>query len=1040
MPTLQTAIQYSMEGPLHKAVGSLEEILQSHPRLKTAAAYLADGYSRLGNYEKALSILSQMWERGSWDEEMEKQRERLQRNLDDLTIVERSRFHNSPFLSHAIVPDGKGGYLVDSLGFPGTWICRIQGSRYLPPPAYLRFLKSLAWVTEQIRNNELPVGGSWGTACRVPALEWPFSGTVSITQDPGENQITLSLVKTRDKGIEWRVEVGLSVLNWEREQQRNELRNLLEKAPFSIIEETKADPSRSDHPTLCSGFPRVLMISLGLASDYAITILRDRLMHNGFPAAASFIRSLKHLESYIESYFRIPEFNSHPPHIFAVSVLDAVIEEACYLISRVRQCFPEAFVIIGGSTSQTPEQFASLVPNFDVLIRGDGDEILSQVSGIIGQSSRKEGLSDAQIEALLALPGGLIIRDGQRSIVHRLDFTHVPKKYHLPRPDKLKTIYYWQTSRGCPYDCRFCNKWSGKRYSMVLPWEEDPVELPLARRSALAMIEFLLSRLAMEWPDGISRNQLEELLKTTKASGRSLSLPISKEKMFIVIEDDDFLIHRERIKEICSLIEELGLQRYFEFSAITSVRTLYRGGDEPDRELLQWLKDSNFRSLNIGSDGLCQGTIEENQKGYTLDRHVIPLNTLLKELGFFSFNNTIITIPYTTIPQFIESVIFYLVCPYPINTAIEVGIMGHIGNKFTNEDIVNQQYDWREEKLDTRWHFSTLDNYRVPHHYPEYALNGSHIISYADPKVRDLIIEFPNEDPVDFLRERLPAEETESVVTSWANLPESRAEIKALGNAILFLRSKHPSWDFPYAIATVREEMSMLNLSSFCQYYKKLREEKIETDPQYRWIMQQRWLAGWNKEMKKWEAAEKDLRLLVEKTPWYFRPHQELIILLGNRGKLSDAVAHFAQYQLINPNLRFYFLFLNQFSKALHIDDAMKKHRILFHIPRYYTISPIYYFLALLYELAEGANVKNFSFSMVSPGDIEKLYDLFDFLTMNTIKEALSKCNFDVADELRKGNELLFFGIPVKLEDNGQTIALDYNRISPEVPRCILMR
>jgi tetratricopeptide (TPR) repeat protein len=226
--------------------------------------------------------------------------------------------------------------------------------------------------------------------------------------------------------------------------------------------------------------------------------------------------------------------------------------------------------------------------------------------------------------------------------------------------------------------------------------------------------------------------------------------------------------------------------------------------------------------------------------------------------------------------------------------------------------------------------------------------------------------------------------------------------------------------------------MSMLGLSSFVAYYERLEKNNIESDPQFRWMMKKRWNAGMLKNEKKWEEAEKELKLLVQETPWYFRPHHELIVILGNLGKISTAVDHFSKYQVIHPDLLFYYMFYNQLMKALNLDEAIKKYRAFFHIPRYYIISPIYYFLSLLKELAGGPQIKEFSFSQFCPQDVDQLYELFDFLTIDTIKAVIAECPFNISEALKKGHELNFMGIPVSVSKDGQQLVLDYSRIDTD--------
>jgi len=1030
---LENAIQHSVHGPLHTAIRSLQNILCSDSKQKHAAAvHLADVYTRLGKYEDALTILRSLGRSDSWDEGLQQQWDRTERINRDLQDLEANRYCKAGFLSKAVVPDGKGGYLVDSLGFPGSWEFRARVKTYVPPGACFRLLKSLAATDENIRKGVIqPIGP-------VDASRLQSAGVVVIHQGPADTPMRLSLLESPDKGLKWRLDATHEVLVWEREKQRESLRGLVEHGPISSTPDRDETEAVKAEEASGAELPRVLVISLGLASDYGVTILRDRMQHEGFEAAAAYVRSINYMEDYLDTFAALGEFSGQPPHIFAVSVLDAVIEEACYVISHLRQRFPEAHIIIGGSSSQTPEQCAALVPDFDVLIKGDADEALPLVAEALGRSPRGAGLSRSRVNAIKALLGGVLIQRGNTRIVHYLDHTLVPQKYHLPIPDKRKSIYYWQTSRGCPYDCRFCNKWSGKRYRMALPWNNDPIELSDARRGALAMIEFLLLRLAMEWPEGITKEALTALLKRSKAAGDKALVPELDDKIMIVIEDDDFLINRDRVKMFSALVDELGLQRFYTFSAITSVRTLYRGSETVDLEVLSWLKTANFQSLDVGSDGLSQSTIDENQKGYTLDSHVIPLNRIAKRMGFFCFNNTIITTPYTTIPQLIESLIFYVVCPYPINVAIEIGIMGHIGNKYTNEDIANQQYDWRNEEGRDRGHFRMLDNYRVPKEYPEYALNGSQIISYADPKVRDLIVEFPNHDPFEFLRSHFPERDVRAVVETWTRLPEARPEMKALGDSIFLLLKRHSEWDFPQAFATVREEMSALNLMSFVDYHHRLEEDTVREDPSFNRIVgdlseaERLWISH------DYQAAESKLKNLIRAFPWYFRPYRELMKLLSEQGKNAEAIEWFSNYQVVDPNLRFYHTFFMQVLKSINLYDTIRTNRALFHIPRYYTISPIYYFLAAVRELSGGDAVKKYVFPAVKPVNIELLYDVFDYLTIGTIKRIIRECWFDISRKLSEHEEIHICGIPVVLDADGESVIIDFNRIVPQNVRAVV--
>jgi len=735
------------------------------------------------------------------------------------------------------------------------------------------------------------------------------------------------------------------------------------------------------------------------------------------------VRSLRLLDAYIEDYKCLSPFEGKPPDIITLSVVDAEIEHVNVAIHKLRQAFGDAFIVIGGPSSQTAEQLAVVVPDFDVLIKGDGDEVLPQLCETIGSTPRSDGLGLGQIGMIKRLHGGILLKTGNRWISNNIDRTNVPSCYHLPRPRKRSNIHYWHTSRGCPYDCRFCNSWSGKRYRMVTPWEDDEPALSLPKRSAKAMKDWLLERLALEFAGGMSAPELEETLAASQRAAQGCEIPSLKDKTFVVITDDDFLVNRERVFEFYGEIERLGLQRYFEFSAITSVRSLFRG-DQVDTELVDWLKQSNFRCLNIGTDGLCQATLDQNNKGYSLDRHVIPLNKYLKEQGFFVFNNVILTTPYSMLGELLESLIFYMVCPFPINAASEVSIIGHIGTKFNNEDIVNQRFNWQETRGKDMGHYVIDDSYRIPKGFKEYSL-GANVISYADPVVRDVATSLATQGPSQLLSRISKPEEVWKVVDGWLNLPAESSEMRALAQSILHHRKKGNA----AVLSTIKEDMRLLNVSSFVDYYSRLQSGDSESDPSRRWIREHLEMAKMHRQGTELDKAESELKLIVQNKPWYATAYKELIDLLIDEGRCSEAIAHFARLQVIEPDIAFYNRFFRRIMESLDLTEAFKNRRALFHLPRYTTISPIYYFIAAVRELATGETVPDVSFPPAGPRDVENLWHVMDRLTVDIMERAINEAAFDIGQELQSEGAVNFFGIPVRLEDEGRKLVFRYDQI-----------
>lgn len=1015
---LREATRFSLEGPLHRAIEGLNSVLLTVPGHPRASALLADIYARLGSYEEAISLITRAIEKGDSGAaeagQLKSQLSYLEQTAAALNEVNRDRFDEHFFLGRAVVPDGEGGYFVDTLGFPGLWEVEILTSREVENGALLRLAKSLAAVLLEVKRQEIPT---------QPRLSDPeIGGEVSIVDESLEEGISLQLVR-RDGRDRLRCQVSPDFLYRGRHHQRETIRRLFREGRIPLSTSVEA---REPNGGFVESSPDVLLISPGLASDYGVLVLQDRLRASGLPAVTSSIRNWGIVDAYVESY---KELGQQRPAVITVSITDDHIENANSLIGKLRAAFPEAFIVIGGPASQTPEQLACLVPDFDVLVKGDGDEVLPQICRILGGAQRSTGLSRGQVEAIEKLAGGILLRTGNRWICHNILLTNVPTSYHLPWPLQKKSLHYWHTSRGCPYDCRFCARWTGRRYRCVTPWQRDDPSVPLARRSAQALKEWLLARLALQFDGEVTAGELEQRLARCRQRGQLLDIPGLREKILIAITDDDFLVDRQRIYELCQEVNRLGLENYFIFSAICSVRSFIRG-DKIDGELIKWLKRCNFRYLNLGTDGLSQAVLDQNDKGYSLERHVIPLNKHLKAQGFFVFNNIIFTTPYSLVPDLTESLIMLAVCPFPINISSETAIVGRIGTRFNNEDVLNQRFDWRGDEGQDMGHYFISDGYRIPKAFKEYALN-SNIISYADPVVRDLASRLTAGEPSVILEKVLPAEEVGQVIERWQHLPAARSELKALASSIAWHQETEGVSLFS-ALRAMKANMSMLNLSSFIDYRSALTKGELDRNPSLLWLRERMEKVRALSEKGDKELAEAELKLVIEGKPWYAKAYAHLISLSMDIGKYAQAISYFIQLQLVEPDLYFYMRFFHALRESLNMGEAFKNQPAIFHVPRYITMSPVFYLIARVRELAGGRNVRKVVFPAVGPQDVDKLYDVLDRLSPSIIDVAIAEASFDISKAFRSGEVLSFFGIPIVLQDKGKTLVFGYTEIDPQ--------
>jgi anaerobic magnesium-protoporphyrin IX monomethyl ester cyclase len=237
-------------------------------------------------------------------------------------------------------------------------------------------------------------------------------------------------------------------------------------------------------------------------------------------------------------------------------------EEVCELIAQLPG---EVTTIVGGyqATLEVEEVFARC-PNVDVVVRGEGEEIIQQVvTGVPFDEIR--GLSYR--------------RDGR--IVHN-ENQELPSLEHIAYPDRAlrRHEYYWGrngvrfmrytfdtilTTRGCPFKCKFCT-FSLNPLGQKREYTERPVE-----------------------------SVIEEL-KTITAD-------------IVLFSDDNFATNPKRAEQLCDLILENKLQKTFVVQARVDIAR--------HRRLLDKAWQAGFRVFLIGVESPHDRILAQLQKGIT---------------------------------------------------------------------------------------------------------------------------------------------------------------------------------------------------------------------------------------------------------------------------------------------------------------------------------------------------------------------------------------------------------------------------------------
>ncbi|SDZ02564.1 anaerobic magnesium-protoporphyrin IX monomethyl ester cyclase [Evansella caseinilytica] len=192
------------------------------------------------------------------------------------------------------------------------------------------------------------------------------------------------------------------------------------------------------------------------------------------------------------------EFTIKDPEVHVVSDLFArspdVIGFSCYIwniektiqiVSMLKKVLPETKIILGGpEVSYDTEQWMARIKEADFIVRGEGEETFKQLLRQI----ETDGAYDTIAGLAFRKDGSIVLTPSRPN----LDITKIPTPYRFPQDrDSLgKRIVYFETSRGCPFQCQFClsSIEVGVRY---FPMEQVKSDLLYLINNGAKMIKFI---------------------------------------------------------------------------------------------------------------------------------------------------------------------------------------------------------------------------------------------------------------------------------------------------------------------------------------------------------------------------------------------------------------------------------------------------------------------------------------------------------------------------------------------------------------------
>ncbi|KWT75939.1 B12-binding domain-containing radical SAM protein [Candidatus Magnetominusculus xianensis] len=254
--------------------------------------------------------------------------------------------------------------------------------------------------------------------------------------------------------------------------------------------------------------------------------------------------------------------------IVCISTLTSTAPRAYKIAERVKaRGIP---VLMGGAhTTFMPEEALVYA---DYVLRGEADDSITELFDYIEHG--KPSINNIS---------GLSYKDTAGNFQHNPDSSRIKDLDSLPIPD-VKLVQEWDrmriypisTSRGCPFDCKFCSviRVFGRQYRF---------------------------------------NSVEHSLREIKHACTN-----NKTNIFFV--DDNFSANKKHTKELLKAVIAEGIKPFWSAQVRTDVAK--------DEELLRLFADSGCHMLYIGFESINPVTLESYNKGQSLDEIVRCIKTV----------------------------------------------------------------------------------------------------------------------------------------------------------------------------------------------------------------------------------------------------------------------------------------------------------------------------------------------------------------------------------------------------------------------------
>lgn len=260
--------------------------------------------------------------------------------------------------------------------------------------------------------------------------------------------------------------------------------------------------------------------------------------------------------------------------LVGISTITSTAPEAYRIISKIKTFNPTIPIVIGGPhvTFLADE---ALNKGADFVVRGEGETSFMELIKWLENSST----DIKEIKGISYKIGNMVFHNPETTAIHNLDSLPFPNFKVMRNYQNISNIVL-QTSRGCPFDCKFC--------SVIKMFGQD---------FRFHSVEYVI----------------EEIKYLKNIFGNKP----------VFFYDDNFLINKERTKLLLENIIRNNLD--IKWSAQIRIETGY------DKELLELMRKSGGNIFYIGFETVNKETMQAYHKRQNIDRYPEAIKNILKQ-------------------------------------------------------------------------------------------------------------------------------------------------------------------------------------------------------------------------------------------------------------------------------------------------------------------------------------------------------------------------------------------------------------------------